>query len=289
MKAVVTRSLRATAAAATLLAPHPGVHAAPSGVDDRIAVSANGESLTGTNGGGGGSLSWLHNFSPDTLAGVGVEHQALANSHWTFGSVNGSHTFGPAEQRYSVYGEAHEGSGNSGARSLNYRVEVLGIVGTYFHRLSVLVEDREINIDTVSGNLPKLGVTYLWNPHFQTALSYSYSAGGNLGTRLATGRFDIYEPAVNLLAGFSFGQATAAVLSYVPTSLCPNPSIPGCSTNVPGTRVKEGYVGATLPLPRVRSELTLIVDYQDLSSSLVRSKRVQGTLNYIFHIGHHGT
>jgi hypothetical protein len=79
------------------------------------------------------------------------------------------------------------------------------------------------------------------------------------------------------------------VLSYVPTSLCLNPAIPGCSTNVPGTRLKEGYVGATLPLPQVRSELTLILDYQNLSSPLVSSKRVQGTLNYIFHLGHHGT
>jgi hypothetical protein len=277
------------AAVAALLAPLSVVHAAPSTVDDRIAVSANGESLTGTNGGGGGSLSWLHNFNADTLAGVGVEHQALANAHWTFGSLNGAYTFGPADGRYSVYGEAKEGGGNSGARSIHYRVEALGVVGTYFHRLSVLLETREIDIDTVSGNLPKLGVTYLWSPHFQTSLSYAYSAGGNLGTRLTSGRFDIYEPAINFLGGFSIGQATAAVLSYVPTPLCLNAALPGCSTNVPGTRLKEGYVGATLPLPRLRSELSLIVDYQNLTSPLVSSKRVQGTLNYIFHIGHHGT
>lgn len=289
MRAVITASLSLGTAAATLLAPLSVVHAAPSSVDDRIAVSANGESLTGTNGGGGGSLSWLHNFDADTLAGIGVEHQALANAHWTFGSLNGSHTFGSGDQRYTAYGEAHEGGGNSGARSINYRVEVLGVVGTYFHRLSVMLEDREINIDTVSGNLPKLGVTYLWSRHFQTQLSYSYSAGGNLGTRLTAGRFDIYEPAINFLGGFSFGQATAAVLSYVPTTVCTNPALPGCSTNVPGTRLKEGYVGAMVPLPRVRSELSLIVDYQNLSSPLVSSKRVQGTLNYIFHLGHHGT
>jgi hypothetical protein len=288
MKAVVKGSLPVGAAVAALWAPLSVVHAAPSTVDDRIAVSANGESLTGTSGGGGGSLSWLHNFNADALAGVGVEHQALANAHWTFGSLNGSYTFGPADGRYSVYGEAKEGGGNSGARSIHYRVEALGVVGTYFHRLSVLVETREIDIDTVSGNLPKLGVSYLWNPHFQTALSYSYSAGGNLGTRLVSGRFDIYEPAINFLGGFSFGQATAAVLSYVPAAVCLNAEIPGC-TNVPGTKLKEGYVGATLPLPRLRSELSLIVDYQDLSSPLVNSKRVQGTLNYIFHVGHHGT
>lgn len=280
MRAVVTGRLPLGAAVATLLAPL-SVHAAPSTVDDRIAVSANGESLTGTSGGGGGSLTWLHNFNADALAGVGVEHQALANAHWTFGSLNGNYTFGPADQRYSVYGEAKEGGGNNGARSINYHVEALGVVGTYFHRLSVLLETRQFYVDTVSGNLPKLGVSYLWSPHFQTSLSYAYSAGGNLGTRLTTGRFDVYEPAINFLGGFSFGQATAAVVSVVPGTLAP--------TNVPGTRLKEGYVGATLPLPRLRSDVSLIVDYQNLSSPLVSSKRVQGTLNYIFHIGHHGT
>ncbi len=274
------RAHTVAAAVASLLAPLAVVHAAPSTVDDRIALGFNGESLTGTNGGGGGSMTWLHNFSDSALAGVGVEHQALANAHWTFGSVNGAYTMGPGDQRYSLYGEAHEGGGNSGNRSLQYHVEAVGVIATYFHRLSLQLEDKQIYIDTVSGNLPKLGVTYLWNPHFQTGLSYAYSAGSNLGTRLVSGRFDIYQPLVNLLGGFSFGQATAAVLSYVGTPQ---------QTSVPGLRLKEGYIGATVPLRRVHSEVSLIFDYQDLSSPLASSRRLQGNLNYVFHIGHHGT
>jgi hypothetical protein len=267
-------------AAAALIAPLGALQAATPGEDDRIVFSGNGESLTGTNGGAGGSLAWLHNFNESALAGVGVEHQSLANAHWTFGSLNGAYTTGPSDERYSFYGEVHEGGGNSGNRALQYHVEALGVIGTYFKRLSLSLEDRQIYIDTVSGNLPKLGVSYLWNPHVQTALTYSYSIGSNLGTRLTAGRIDIFNPGLNILAGFSFGQATAAVLSYVGTT----PEIAA-----PGLHLKEGYVGATLPLPRVRSEVTLIVDYQDLSSRLAESKRVQGTLNYVFHIGHHGT
>jgi len=64
----------------------------PSTSDDRIALSANGSTLPGTNGGGGGSVGWLHNFDADTLAGVAVEHQVISVAHWTFGSVNGSLT-----------------------------------------------------------------------------------------------------------------------------------------------------------------------------------------------------
>jgi hypothetical protein len=223
----------------------------------------------------------LHNFSDSALAGVAVEHQVLANAHWTFGSLNGSYTTGAGDTRYSFYGELHEGSGNSGPRSLGYHVEMLGVAATYFHRLSVSLEDRRISIDTVSGNLPKLGVSYLWNPHVQTGLSYAYSLGSNnLGTRLLSGKIDIYQPGLNWFGGFSYGQATAAVLFQVGTSE---------ETSVPGLRLKEGYVGATLPLPRLRSEISLIFDYQNLSSSLVDSKRFQGNLNYVVHLGHHGT
>src|SRR5262249_9443201 len=119
-----------------------------------------------------------------------------------------------------------------------------------------------------------------WNPHLQTALSYSYSVGpNNLGTRLTAGRIDLFTPRVNFLGGFSFGQATAAVLSYVGTS----------TTNIPGLRLEEGYVGATVPLKSWRSEISVIFDYQNLSSALVESKRLQGNLNYIFHVGHRGS
>jgi hypothetical protein len=272
---------RALIVAAGSLAPVCAVHAAPSAVDDRILIGLQGESLTNTSGGGGGSLGWLHNFDADTLAGVGVEHQMLANSHWTFGSLNASHTMGEASQRYTIYGEAHEGGGNSGNRALNYHIEALGLVGTYFSRLSVSLEDRQFFVDTVSGNLPKLGVSYLWNPHLQTTASYSYSIGSNLGTRLASAKVDVFSPGVNWLGGFSFGQATAAVLT--------GSNSVGVETFAPGLRVKEGYVGATVPLPSARSEISLIVDYQKLSNQFRDSNRFQGNLNYVFHIGHHGT
>lgn len=276
----MSRRLAVAATVAGLLASASAVHAAPSGVDDRIAIGFQGESLTNTSGGGGGSLTWLHNFSADALAGVAVEHQVLSNSHWTFGSLNGAYSMGQGDQRYSVYGEAHEGAGSAGDRSFNYHIEAVGLVGTYFHRLSVQLEDRQFFVDTVSGNLPKLGVSYLWDPHFQTTVSYAYSVGSNLGTRLLAAKFDIFEPGVNWLMGFSVGQATAAVL---------NPGASVGETSIPGLRVKEGYVGATIPLPSWRSEISLILDYQKLYSPFVDSKRFQGNLNYVFHIGHHGT
>lgn len=235
--------------------------------DDRIALSADGSTLSHTDGGGGGSVGWLHNFNADTLFGLAAEHQQLSVSRWTFGSANGAILFGPDTQRYAVSAEAHEGSGDDGPRRFHYYIEALGVSGTYFRQLTASLEDRRIDVESTHGNLPKFQLAYLWNPHLQTAASYSQSVSGNLGTRLGAVRFDVYEPGVNYIAGAAYGPASAAVL--------------GLGITVPVHRLKEGYVGLDKPLPHLRSDLSLIADYQDLSVS----KRATITLNYIFHIG----
>ena len=53
-------------------------------------------------------------------------------------------------------------------------------------KFSVQLEARQIDIDTTHGNLPKLGLTYLWTPRLLTNVSYAHSVGGNLGTELTS-------------------------------------------------------------------------------------------------------
>jgi hypothetical protein len=296
MSAAVTKngSLAIAAAVVSLLAPMSAVHAAPSTVDDRIALSANGSTLTGTNGGAGASAGWLHNFDADTLIGVAAEYQALSVSHWSFASLSGAITRGTGDQRYTFYGDAHEGAGHDGPNAFKYRLETLGVTGTYFHRLSATVEDKQVNVEGTHGNLPKLQLAYLWNPRIQTTVSHQHSFGGNLGTRLTSARIDVYASQVSFLAGGAIGQAS--------------PSLLGTLLTLPPRNLKEGYVGVTKTFPKLRGELTLVVDYQRLSGGqgsvsvqdqsgittttffpIAVSQRWTGTLNYIFHIGHHGT
>ncbi len=239
--------------------------------DDRIALSADGSTLSHTNGGYGGSAAWLHNFNSDLLLGVGAEHQELSISHWTLGTATGSYVFGPTGQRYAVYAEVHEGAGRDGAHHFNYAIESVGLSGSYFQRLTATLEDKQIDVESTHGNLPKVGLAYLWNPHLQTTASYSHSVSGNLGTRLPAIRVDVYEAHLNYLAGAAYGPASAAIL--------------GLDFTVPVRRLKEVYVGIDKPLPRLRSDLSLTADYQDLSGS----KRVTLTLNYIVHVGHRTT
>jgi hypothetical protein len=240
--------------------------------DDRIAISANGDTLSGTNGGGGGSLGWLHNFDANSLAAVAVEHQGIANSQWTFGSVLGSLGRVWSGALYSMYGEAHEGAGAEGMRRFNYEIEAVGVSGTFFNRFTAQLEDREIEVEPTHGNLPKLALSYVWSPHVLTTASFASSVSGNLGTHLGAARIDYYGSVLKFLAGVAYGQASPVVLDI------------NIGLVVPGTRLKEGYVGLAKPFPHARGELTLVADYLDLSGS----RRATLTLSYIFHVGRGG-
>lgn len=256
-------------ALAWTLAP-AGVRAQAATTDDRIVIGADATTLTGTNGGVGGSVGWLHNFDPSDLLGIAVEHQNLSNAHWTFGSLNGSTTLGPDNERYSLYGEAHEGSGDDALRAFHYRIEAAGVIGTFDHRLSAQLEDRRIDVETTHGNLPKVSLSYLWSPHLLTTASYLHSVSGNLATRLPSVRIDSYWATVNVLAGASWGPSTLIELDLA-------------TGQVPVQhQLREGYVGLSKPLPRLRSEVTLVADYLDLSGI----KKASLTLTYIVHVGH---
>ena len=250
-------------------APTPNAPVQISTTDDRIVISGDGASLTGTNGGGGASLGYLHNFDASTIVGVAVEHQVLANAQWTFASLNGSATVGAPNQRYSFYGEAHEGPGRDAGRSFDYKIEALGVIGTFDHKLSAQIEDRRIDVENTHGNLPKVGLSYLWGPHFMTSASYQYSVSGNLGTRLPAVRLDSYWATVNVFGGASWGP-TSPVVFNLPSGLVSEVR-----------QLKEGYVGLSKPFPKIRGELTAVADYIDLAGI----KKATLTVSYIFHIG----
>jgi hypothetical protein len=236
---------------------------------DRLVISGDIASLTGTNGGGGGSLTWLHAFDPGTLLGLAAEHQVLADSRWTFGSVNGSYVFGPEQQRYGIYGEVHVGRGNDGTNPFDYEIEALGVTGTFNHKLTALLEDRRIDVDTSHGNLPKAGLSYLWGPHLLTAVSYQHSVSGNLGTRITSARIDGYRGTLDLFGGVAFGQGSPAVVNIASQVLAP------------AGQLHEGYLGITSSISSWHGDLTAVIDYLDLAGI----KRATLTVAYIYHFG----
>jgi len=256
---------RAIVTTAFLLGPYT-LAAGASPAMDRLSVTGDGATLSGTSGGGGGSFNWLHNFDPDSLVTLGAEHQKLGPAHWAFGSVSGALTRAMGDDRYTFSAEAHEGAGDDGPHPLKYRIEAAAVTGTYFHQLSATLEYRRVDVETTHGHLPKFQLAYLWTPHWLTTVSYAQSAGGNVGARLTSARVDHYSPVVNLLAGGTYGQASATLF--------------GVGINVPGNVLREGYLGASRTFSR-RTEASLTGDFQNLSGT----KRVTVTLGFIFHLG----
>jgi hypothetical protein len=235
---------------------------------DSLSVTGDGTTLTGTNGGGGGSVAWLHDFDPSTVSYLGAEHQVLANANWTFGSLNVTRGFGPDNERLNAYADIHEGAGHDALRSFDYHIEAGGLIATFDRRLGVTLEDRRIDVENVHGNLPKAGLSYLWNPHFMTSVSYQYSVTGNLATRISAARLDYFSAAFNVFGGGAYGP-TLPIVFDLPTGLVAE-----------RRRQKEGFVGASKPLPKWHSDVTLVADYVDLSGV----KRAVFTLTYVFHI-----
>jgi len=243
--------------------------AAGSTAEDRISLTGTGTRLTGggdTVGGAGEALGWIHNFDVNSVLTLGAEHQTLKNAHWAFGSVGGALTRELGDGRYTFAAEAHEGAGDDGIHPLKYRIEAGGVTATYFHQLSVQLEERRIDVETTHGHLPKLGVSYLWSPHWLTSFSYAVSAGGNLGTRLTSARLDHYSRPVNLFAGGSYGKIA--------------PTILGVGIVAPGHIYRDGYVGASKTFAR-RTEVSLTAEYLNLSGT----KRATITLGFIFRLG----
>lgn len=131
------------------------------------------------------------------------------------------------------------------------------------------LETRQIEIDTSHGNLPKLGLTYVWTPRVSTNVSYAHSVGGNLGTELTTARVD-YAGRLNLILGGAWGQADANVVNLQP------------GLSLPAQDLREGFLGIGKTFSR--GEVMLLGDYLKLADS----EKVTVSLSFTAYVGSRG-
>ncbi|HVS75330.1 MAG TPA: hypothetical protein VHE11_00225 [Steroidobacteraceae bacterium] len=251
----------------------PAAPSAPS--SDRLVISANGSTLTGATGGGGGSLTWLHNFNAGVV-GIAGEYQKLADAHWAFGSLSGSISTGGPRARWTFSGDAHAGSGNIGAangqsRRFDYNVEGADLTGTFGGKLTVQLEARQFDVDTTHGALPKVALGFLWTPHLQTTVSYARSVTGNLGTELETLRIDHYGSLANWVLGGATGHVAPPVVNLYTGLTGPAPQL------------REGYVGLSKDFSR--SDWSILADYLKVAGE----RRITLTVVCTLHVGRSAT
>lgn len=255
---------------ATPAAPPAAAAAAPATwqPDNRLILSGDGDSLTGISGhGGGGSLGYLDEINPNALIGVAGEYQTLAGSHWEFGSLNFAYSHALTQSsRWNISGEAHEGSGQSGRSHFGYAIEALGGALTVPGGVTLSAEERQIDVDTSHGSLPKAGLSKAWGTHLLTSVGYAQSTGGNLATQYGLARIDIISRPVQFVLGGDFGHVSPSVLD-----------IQGILLPV-ARPLSEEFVGVTRPSQHV--DLSLLADRIDLQGIVRVTLTLTATVHF---------
>jgi hypothetical protein len=235
--------------------------------DDRLILSGDGATLSDTDGGGGGSAGYLHQFSPDVIVGVAAEYQRLYTASWAFGSLSAafSHAL-TMNTRWDVHAEVHEGEGRVASQHFDYGIEAIGVGSSIPGGFALDLEERQIDVATSHGSLPKASLSKSWGKHWLTTVAYAQSYGGNLNTNYALARIDFYSRILNLLAGGSIGHVNPVVVN-----------IDGLLQ--PQTRhLNEGFAG--LGKSFGRTDLALLADEIDLQGS----RHFIGTLSFTVHL-----
>jgi TonB dependent receptor len=249
-------------------APAAEVDARP---PNRLTLAASGSRQDDVDDGGIGSLNYLHYLTPDALFGLGVEHQFIEEATLTFGSARAAWGRGEPGSKTTLFGEGHYGDGDDNGREYGYSVYVLGVSQALSPQFFVDLEAREYDIDTTTGTLPKLGVSYLWTPRLLTYISYAKSFGGNLGTELTSGRINYYGSLLSLKVGASTGHANPAVLVLQP------------DVTLPAQQSKQGYIGIGKAFKR--GEIEFLADYLETGPT----EKVTLTLSFTAYLGARGT
>jgi hypothetical protein len=223
--------------------------------DNRIIASGDWETLntSGAHTGSGGSLGYLGQPSASTLIGIAGEYQTLAGVHWEFGSLSGSYSHALTRTTlWDISAEVHEGIGQAGSMHFVYGIEAFGGGLSLPSEVSLSAEDRQIDVDTSHGSLPRLGVSKGWGQHWLTSIAYADSVTGNLNTDYGLARVDFLSAPIRLLAGASFGHVSPAVLD-----------IEGIQ-RPQAQQLREYFVGVTRPSRLV--DISLLGDRIDLAT-----------------------
>jgi hypothetical protein len=241
--------LIATRAVAQSIAPAAPTQWQP---DNRVVLGGSFESLTGIQGGGGGTLGYFSEPNQSTLLGVAADYQTLAGSSWAFGSLSAAYS-GPItlSTRWSVHGDLHEGTGRTGSRDWDYSNVGVGGAVTLPLRLTVDFSDRQLDVETSHGNLPTVTLTEALTPHWLSSLAFAESVTGNLSTEYGLARVDFLAPSFGLLGGVSYGRVSPTVIN-----------IDGALTAI-AYRLTEVFIGVRKRIRRV--DLTLLADHVDLA------------------------
>jgi hypothetical protein len=275
MKPILRKNIAVISLAVTVALAGTARAAPPPPATERLTFMGGGVDWDGAQDGGGGAIGWLHNFGSGAILGLAAEHQRLGDTSWTFGTVSFASGFGSAQRRSNIYLEVRQGGGDEPSHSFTYSTYIVGLVQNVTHQLAFQLEDKQIDINQSHGNLPRVGVQFLWSPKLLTQVAYARSTDSGrsttsssrgLGTRLWTARADYYGKWANLFVGGATGQSSPVVFEQ------------GDHLPIPdtGLTTHESYLGVTKPFSRV--DVTLMGDYLKLGDFKRKMVTLSGSI-----------
>jgi hypothetical protein len=220
---------------------------APAAADQRVIISGEWASLTGGIHGGGGAATWVGSPWPGVIASAGGDYHTLGDANWSYGSLAAAVTGTGAGPHTTFLADVHEGSGTEPLRSFNYSIVAAGLSRPVLDRLTLQVEDRQIDVDTSHLNLPKLTATWLVNHRWLGALAYAHAVGGNLHSDYVLARVDYQGPQAGFFAGAAAGR-TAPIVLNLPVGVA-----------AINSTLREAFAGASRSVGHV--DLLLVGDY----------------------------
>ena len=157
--------------------------------DDRLILGANATRVAGTDG-GGGEMDWLHGVDDLGTMSLGVDYQSLAGAKWAYASLSGAATPRGGAGSLTASAELHEGAGRIGTHNFDYNIVAAALGTRLSPALFVQFEDRQIEVDTTHGNLPKLTLSAQGGRRWLADVSFAQSISGNLRTRMGVAHAD---------------------------------------------------------------------------------------------------
>ena len=104
-----------------------------------------------------------------------------------------------------------------------YAIEALGAGLSVPGGVSLTAEERQIDVDTSHGSLPKVGLSKAWGTHLLTSIGYAHSTGGNLATQYGLARIDIISGPIQFVLGGDAGHVSPPS-STSKAFCCPKPA-----------------------------------------------------------------
>lgn len=227
-------------------APH-----APAATQSSDALIATGEWDGNSSGlSGGGAVDWLHSAKSGTDVTIGMAAYRIAGSQWALARAG---TFFRFSERWTIEPKIVLGGGTTASAGFLYQQYITRLGFRAMPRLYVNAQEEFIDIGSTHGHLLSGGVLLLPSRSFSMDTEYAHSAGGNLGTRFVSERFDLSRRTLRPFAGFAVGKTAPEVFDM------------GFGPHLISQDLHEGFLG--LVFPSAIAEFTVAIDWIQVGST----------------------